>query len=74
MYTVYECVKTALGQSVRKHQDWFDENNKQITNLLKKKQEASSNWLRDKQSASKHDQLKHLRSKVQLELRWIKDQ
>ena len=71
--TVYETAKQTLGHPERKHQDWFDSNNTEITNLLKQKQEAFTDWLGDKGSASKHDHLKHLRSKAQAELRLIKD-
>ncbi|XP_035685672.1 uncharacterized protein LOC118422260 [Branchiostoma floridae] len=61
------------GHIKRKHQDWFDNNNEEITSLLKKKQEAFTQWLNDKNSTAKHDHIKHLRSKVQVELRKMKN-
>lgn len=70
---VYDSAKDTLGHPTRKHQDWFDNNNKEIQNLLKQKQEAFTDWLHDKDSSAKHDRLKHLRSKVQTELRQMKD-
>eukprot|EP00058_Branchiostoma_floridae_P000771 XP_002586259.1 hypothetical protein BRAFLDRAFT_109345 [Branchiostoma floridae] len=62
---MYDTSERTLGHTKRKHQDWFDNNNEEITSLLKKKQEAFTQWLNDKNSTAKHDHLKHLRSKVQ---------
>ena len=72
--TLYNCSKEVLGHPRRKHQDWFDENNLEIVSLLKQKQEAFNNWLSDKQSVAKHDHLKHIRGKLQSELRVMKNQ
>jgi exonuclease III len=70
---VYDSAKLTLGHPKRKHQDWFDSNNAEITSLLKQKQEAFTSWLHDKTSSAKHVRLKLLRSKVQTELRQMKD-
>jgi len=70
---MYDTSERILGHTKRKHQDWFDNNNEEITSLLKKKQEAFTQWLNEKNSIAKHDHLKHLRSKVQVELRKMKD-
>ncbi|KAI8482914.1 hypothetical protein Bbelb_393320 [Branchiostoma belcheri] len=59
---IYGTSKRTLGHIKRKHQDWFDNNNEEITSLLWQKQEALTSWLNDKNSTAKH---KHLRSKVQ---------
>eukprot|EP00745_Piridium_sociabile_P040226 TRINITY_DN767_c0_g1_i3.p1 TRINITY_DN767_c0_g1~~TRINITY_DN767_c0_g1_i3.p1 ORF type:complete len:1045 (-),score=247.16 TRINITY_DN767_c0_g1_i3:182-3316(-) len=71
--SVYSSAKLVLGHPERKHQDWFDDNNQQIAGLLKEKQEAFDSWLSDKRSVSKHECLKHLRNKVQRELRQMED-
>ena len=71
--TVYDSAKLTLGYPKRKHQDWFDSNNMEITSLLNQKREAYNSWLSDKGSTAKHDRFKHLRSKVQTELRQMKD-
>jgi hypothetical protein len=65
--------KLTVGHPNRQRQDWFDENDKQITNLLKEKQEAFTSLLNDQQSTSKNDRLKHLRGKVQHKLCKMKD-
>ena len=70
---VYDSAKLTLGHPQRKHQDWFDSNNVEISNLLKQKLEAFKSWLSDKESTAKHDRFKHLRSKAQAELRQMKD-
>lgn len=69
----YMIAKLTLGHPKWKHQDWFDNNNKEITCLLKEKQEAFASWLSDKDSSAKHNYLKPLRSKVQTELQQMKD-
>jgi len=70
---VFETAKKTLGKPERKHQDWFDNNNDEVSCLLKEKRAAFTDWLHDKTSQSKHDHLKHIRSKVQTELRRMKD-
>ncbi|CAH1245993.1 Hypp7629 [Branchiostoma lanceolatum] len=70
---LYGTSELTLGHARRKHQDWFDNNNEEITRLLSQNQEAFTTWLNDKNSTAKHDHLKHLRSKVQTELRRMKD-
>ena len=70
---VYNSAKLMLGYPQRKHQDWFDSNIMEISNLLKQKQEAFNSWLNDKESTAKHNRFRHLRSKAQAELRQMKD-
>ena len=65
---VYDTAKLTLGHPQRKHQDWFDSNIVEISNLLKQKQEAFKSWFSDKESTAKHDRCSHLRSKAQAEL------
>ncbi|XP_071509496.1 uncharacterized protein [Diadema antillarum] len=70
---VYDSASQTLGYMTRKHQDWFDNNNKEITTLLLEKKEAFPAWLNDKDSQAKDDSLKNIRGKVQTELRQMKD-
>ena len=70
---LFAFAKFTLGHKERKHQDWFKNNNAENANLLKQKKETFTNWLHEKTSATRHDRLKHLRKKVQTELRQMKN-
>ena len=70
---VYNSAKLSLGHPKRKHQDWFDNNNKEITTLLLEKKKAFTAWLNTKDSQAKHDRLKNIRGKVQNELRQMEN-
>ena len=69
---VYDAARLTLGHKKRKHQDWFD-NNEEIATLLQEKEAAFTAWLHDKDSQAKHDRLRNIRSKVQSELRRMRD-
>ena len=71
--TMMESARATLGPKKRTHQDWFDENNEEIGNLLDEKHTTYINWQNDPSSASKKDCFKHLQSKVQKELRAMQD-
>ncbi|KAK6961584.1 Craniofacial development protein 2 [Biomphalaria glabrata] len=43
--SVYSLASSVLGQPKRKHQDWFDENNVQIEQLLTHKQHCFKAFL-----------------------------
>ena len=66
--TVHRVAKYILSHPQRRHQDCFDENTSEITDLLKQKQEAFNDWLSDKQSTSKHNHLKCLHRPIQPKL------
>ena len=70
---LFAFAKFTLGHKERKHQDWFKNNNAENASLLKQKRETFTNWLHEKTSATRHDRLKHLRKKVQTELRQMKN-
>ena len=71
--TMMESARATLGPKKRTHQDWFDENNEEIGNLLDEKHTAYINWQNDPSSASKKDCFKYLQSKVQKEPRAMQD-
>ena len=71
--TVYTTAKEVLGHPHRKHQDWFDENDQEILDLLARKRAAHSAWLSDKTSASKHELFQKLRSEAQVKIRLMKN-
>ena len=49
--TMYAAAYETLGFTKRKHQDWFDENNEEITKLLEKKKRLHRAYVSDKSSA-----------------------
>ena len=51
--TVYTAAYETLGPTQRKHQDWFDENDKEINKLLEEKNRLHRAYTNDKSSASK---------------------
>ena len=71
--TVYNAASNLLGHPKKKHQDWFDENNKEILDLLSEKRKAHTAWLSDRSSAPKHNQFKKVRGEVQRKIRLLKD-
>lgn len=66
--TVYSSASETLGPNKRKHQDWFDENNKEITNLLEEKNRLHRAYLNYKSPGNKAA-LNNIRSTVQRKLR-----
>ena len=70
---VNETAKSVLGPKQRIHQDWFDDNDKQITQLLQEKNKAFIIWQNDHGSQAKRDRYKHLKKQAQRKLREMKD-
>ena len=70
---VNETAKSVLGPKQRIHQDWFDDNDEQITQLLREKNSAFITWQNDHSSQAKKDQYKHLKKQAQRKLREMKD-
>uniref|UniRef100_W5MSV5 Uncharacterized protein n=1 Tax=Lepisosteus oculatus TaxID=7918 RepID=W5MSV5_LEPOC len=66
---VSESAETVLGHKQRVQQDWFDENNKEISKLLAEKHNPFIEWQNDVTCASKRDHFKYLRNKAQKDLR-----
>ncbi|KAL8592908.1 hypothetical protein ACOMHN_050735 [Nucella lapillus] len=73
--TVYTSAKSILVDLRKKktHQDRFDENNKEIMDLLAEKRIAHVAWLNDSNWAAKHERFKKLRSEAQCKIRPMKD-
>ena len=70
---VYNTASEKLGPSVRKHQDWFDENCVEITQLLQEKQRLHQAYSADPNSKSKKDAFNTIRKTVQQKLRQMQD-
>ena len=70
---VYNTALTHLGQNMRKHQDWFDDNNEEIQKLLDEKHQAYRVFQQDKSSESKKAAFNSSKGKVQAKLREMQD-
>ena len=57
--------RTILGSTLRKHKDWFQENNTEITSLLKIMNQAHIDCLRHPTSPALRQRFKDLRSQAQ---------
>ncbi|KAL8570336.1 hypothetical protein ACOMHN_035754 [Nucella lapillus] len=57
---VKEAAQSTPGLNKRVHQDWFDENDEAITQLLNEKQKAFMAWQNDISFSSKQDHFKPL--------------
>ena len=65
--------KSVLGPKQRIHQDWFDDNDEQITQLLLENNNAFITWQNDRSSQAKRDRYNHLKKHSQRKLREMKD-
>ena len=70
---VYETSLSILGKNSHKHQDWFDENDGEITELLERKRNAYIVHQQDIRSVSKKAAYDSVKSKVQACLRVMQD-
>ena len=71
--STFKVVEDVVGFSKRKHQDWFDENDNEISALLEQKNAAYRAWLSDPLSERKHVAFKNLRLKAQIDLRKMRN-
>ena len=62
---VTESAKPNIGPKKKVHQDWFDENDEHIKELLDDKKKAFVEWQNDISSTSKRDRFKHLHKQAQ---------
>ncbi|XP_038077400.1 uncharacterized protein LOC119745248 [Patiria miniata] len=69
-----ETAQSTLGPKKRVHQDWFDENDKAIAQLLDDKRKAFMAWQNDMSSTSKRNCFKQLQSQAQAALRCMQDE
>ena len=70
---VNETAKSILGPKQPIHQDWFDDNDEQITQLLQEKNNAFIPRHNDHSLHAKKDLYKHLKKQAQRKLREMKD-
>ena len=72
-----DCVHTAavevVGSSSRRHQDWFDENDEYIKELLEAKHLLHRAFLKDPSSSKKKQEFAKAKSVVQRKLRQMQD-
>ena len=68
---VIETAKSVLGPKQRIHQDWFDDNDERITQLLQEKNSAFV-WQNDHSAQAKRDWYKHSKEQAQRKLREMK--
>ena len=54
-----------LGLPIRKHQDWFDENNQEVQSLIQKLHSSHKAWIEDKNSSDKKKAYTTCTSQVQ---------
>ena len=71
--SVYSSAMHSLGPVSRKHQDWFDENDKEIQGLLEKKHQKHEAYLRNTSSVSSKTAYSNISKTVQTRLRDMQD-
>ena len=69
----YSCATNVIGPVVRRHKDWFDENDVEIKKLLAEKLKAHQNCVSDPNCNVKKSAFRSIRGKVQCELRKMQD-
>jgi len=70
---VYTAASDVVGPTVRKHQDWFDENISHVQSLLEERHQLHRALLNDPSSASKKDAFNAAKRTVQSELRHMQN-
>ena len=70
---VYTIATECLGPTVRKHNDWFDENCTEIQQLLEEKHYAYRAHIDDPKSTAKKDALRNICSNMQSKLHQMQD-
>ena len=70
---VYSTAADVVGPTTRKHQDWFDENDDRIQELLNVKHHSHRALLNDPHSTSNKAAFANIRRTVQRELRQMQD-
>ena len=71
--TVHSSAMDSLGPVSRKHQDWFDENDKEIQRLLEEKHQKQKAYLRNTSSVSSKTAYSNICKTVQTRLRDMHD-
>jgi len=75
---VHATALEVLGPTTKKHQDWFDENDEEISALMQEKIKLYAIHQQDPQSVSKKDAFTNIRRTIQTKLRdmmdnWMKE-
>ena len=70
---VYSCATGVIGPVVKRHKDWFDENDTEIRKLLDEKSKAHLACVGDPGCDVKKATFRSIRGKVQCELRKMQD-
>ena len=71
--TIHSSAMDSLGPVSRKHQDWFDENDKEIQGLLEEKHQKHKAYLRNTSSVSNKTAYSNICKTVQTRLRDMQD-
>ena len=71
--TLFETTKDTIGLSKRSHQDWFDQNNSEIQDLLTRKNNAHLAAMNHPNSPQAQNTFRTLRAEAQRELRKLKN-
>ena len=71
--TIYSSAIDSLGPVSRKHQDWFDENDKEIQGLLEEKHQKHKAYLRNASSVSRKTAYSNICKAVQTRFRDMQD-
>ena len=74
MGIVQDSAKLTIGPKKKGHQDYFDENDERIKELLDDKKKASIEWQNDISSTSKRDHFKHLKRQAWTALHRMQDE
>ena len=72
-HPVHSSAMDSLGPVSRKHQDWFDENDKEIQGLLEEKHQKHKAYLRNTSSVSSKTAYSNICKTVQTRLRDMQD-
>ena len=70
---IHDTAFQLLGPTNRKHQDWFDENDEQIKEMLPEKNRLHRIYQLDQSSAAKKTAFTNIRRTVQTRLRKMQD-
>ena len=65
--------KEAIGFKTKRHQDWFNQNDKEIKRLIESKRQAFTDWQTHRHCNTRKAKYHRLRADVQREIRNIKD-
>ena len=71
--TITETCSTELGKQERVHEDWFDENDKEINALFALKRKAFISWHQEYRNRQKREHYHSIRSIVQNKIRGMKN-